>query len=87
MAANAPIPTKAYPALTKKIPAVQNPTAIVNKNGDAFSKAAYAALTKVVISQSTPLAKNSCPDCKGKGQITLFTSVEPCAKCGGKGTV
>lgn len=28
-----------------------------------------------------------CPDCKGSGEITLFTSVEPCQKCVGCGKV
>ena len=26
-----------------------------------------------------------CPDCRGTGQITLFTSTGPCKTCGGSG--
>jgi DnaJ-class molecular chaperone len=29
----------------------------------------------------------TCEDCKGKGKIELFVSIETCRKCGGKGTV
>lgn len=28
-----------------------------------------------------------CPDCRGKGKIELFTSIEPCNRCHGKGKV
>lgn len=27
----------------------------------------------------------NCPECKGSGKVELFTSVEPCATCGGTG--
>lgn len=27
----------------------------------------------------------TCPDCKGTGRITLFTTSEPCKHCGGRG--
>lgn len=26
-----------------------------------------------------------CPDCAGNGEIVLFTSREPCKRCGGEG--
>lgn len=29
----------------------------------------------------------TCPDCKGSGKIVLFTTADPCKKCGGKGEV
>jgi len=30
------------------------------------------------------LVPEVCPECKGKGVVTLFTSVQPCSLCGNK---
>jgi RecJ-like exonuclease len=33
------------------------------------------------------LASSPCPDCRGRGTITLLLSVEACGRCGGTGAV
>ena len=35
-----------------------------------------------IIGKAIPIGVESCPDCKGTGQIELFTSTVKCKRCG-----